>query len=139
MNNANKEVQDTYDSYTEYYNAPDLNTNTCTDVHIETIRQHVSQRGQFEMLAEECSEAAKAAMKAVRVKWKNDTYPVNPEKYSKDLIAQDLQDEILDVVASICILYGSYEKALQLVLFNQQELDQRLNNMVNRIKECNSK
>lgn len=100
---------------------------------IKYIRSAVSNRGQLEMLAEECAELQQACLKSIRMR-SDDTYPLDENKYTADQVNQNLHDEMMDVAVSLLIVLGSKETAYSRVFQNEREIDQRLVKMCDRIR-----
>ena len=85
----------------------ELSGNEVIENH-QFVRDHISARGKFELLAEEASELSQAALKMVRILNQDepgDVFPINQEKYDLNTCNENLQEEIADVLLCLGLIY----------------------------------
>ena len=102
-------------------------------VHI--LRDHIDYRGCLELLAEESSELTQAAMKLIRVSEadKNPIYPVDKEKYNIEKCQTNLNDELIDVLTCVFLLFDDPDDAASSIT-NYDEITKHLDKMIARIE-----
>lgn len=103
---------------------------------VSELRDSIDGQGCLELLAEESSEVIQAVMKLIRAS--NDTeygvYPVDKTKYNVKKCEKNLENEIMDVITCVFLVYGDpYEVADSLLGYDA--INERLDKMIARIEE----
>lgn len=97
------------------------------DYRYAYVRTHMSDRGKWELLAEEAAELSQAALKMIRVLNCDrlyDVYPVNNFTYDFDKCSENLQEEFADILICMSLIY----KRIDLTAY-----ESKIDGMFNRI------
>ena len=96
---------------------------------LKYVRTHISDRGKWELLAEEAAELSQAALKMCRLLGDDvgDTYPVNPDKYNVETCSDNLAEELVDVLICIDLIYSWIDVS---------RYADKVDGMYERIKTC---
>lgn len=113
----------------EYYNIQEK---------VHKLHEAIDGQGRLELLAEESSEVIQAVMKLIRVS--NDVeygvYPVDKTKYSIKKCETNLENEIMDVITCVFLIYGN-DFDVPKSLLGYDAINERLDKMIARIEENN--
>lgn len=103
---------------------------------VRKLRDHIDYRGCLELLAEESSELTQATMKLIRVSEAdgNQIYPVDKEKYNIEKCQTNLNDELIDVLTCVFLLFEDPCEALNSFV-KYDAITERLEKMIARIEE----
>lgn len=95
---------------------------------IKKLADYINLNGSLELLAEESSELTQAALKFIRAdRYYNDgRYPINKEKYNREICTDNLIEEITDVY--ICLRLLGYEPDMYLA-------EQKVQTMIERCQK----
>lgn len=111
----------------EYYNIQEK---------VSKLHEAIDDQGRLELLAEESSEVIQAVMKLIRVS--NDVeygvYPVDKTKYSIKKCETNLENEIMDVITCVFLIYGN-DFDVPNSLMGYDAINERLDKMIARIEE----
>lgn len=103
---------------------------------VRKLRDHIDHRGCLELLAEESSELTQAAMKLIRSSEAdgNLIYPVDKEKYDIEKCEANLNDELINVLVCVFLLFEDPCEALNSFV-KYDKITDRLVKMLVRIEE----
>ena len=84
------------------------------------VSNNLTEREKLEQLAEEATELAQAALKAIRAKkLSNNSTPTTEE-----IADMNLAEEVDDVLMCICLYYGGVDKALDKGKLTESEVEE---------------
>lgn len=81
---------------------------------VEYVKSHLDERTKLEQLAEEANELSQAALKLIRAKGMSD----NATPVTADKALDNLQEEVVDVLACLVVLDVDLEQALKTTTAN---------------------
>ena len=84
----------------------------------EYVKSHLGERTKLEQLAEEANELSQAALKLIRAKGMSD----NATPVTADKALDNLQEEVMDVLACLVVLDVDLEQALKTTTANPKWL-----------------
>ena len=84
----------------------------------EYVKSHLDERTKLEQLAEEANELSQAALKLIRAKGMSD----NATPVTADKALDNLQEEVMDVLACLVVLDVDLEQALKTTTANPKWL-----------------
>lgn len=111
----------------EYYNIQEK---------VSKLHDDIDAQGFLELLAEESSEVIQAVMKLIRVSNEVEygVYPVDKTKYSIKKCEKNLENEIMDVITCVFLIYGdSFDVPNSFLGYDA--INERLDKMIARIEE----
>lgn len=103
---------------------------------VRKLKEDIEPQSCLELLAEECSEVIQAVMKLIRVSNEDEygVYPVDKSKYNVKKCEKDLENEIMDVMTCVFLIYGD-DYDVPNSLLGYDAINERLDKMIARIEE----
>lgn len=103
---------------------------------VSKLHDDIDAQGCLELLAEESSEVIQAVMKLIRVSNEVEygVYPVDKTKYSIKKCEKNLENEIMDVITCVFLIYGDLYDVPDSLL-GYDAINERLDKMLARIEE----
>lgn len=103
---------------------------------VRKLHEDIDAQSCLELLAEESSEVIQAVMKLIRVSNQSEyrIYPVDKTKYSIKKCETNLENEIMDVITCVFLIYGD-DCDVPNSLLGYDAINERLDKMLARIEE----